>query len=306
MSTTVQLTLNRLVEDTLDQLYEVTERPRVVTIGSTALATTSDTSFTVQSGDETLLNVTDLVEWERELVLITAKSADATPVFTCARAYAGTIPSAHPTGTSGRKNPAWTRDQAARSVNKYFGRAGNIWLPVIVSQSMSPGLNQLFIEMPVTTLRVFEVRYMNPTSGRIIHIDNWWFEENLPTGDVTSTKAIRIPRTVSSTDQIIVTYQTAYVWSGGNTNPEDDTVDVPVGSEELPSLYGSAYLLAGREIARTDIGHTEEWNQDQVNRAGVNIRLLNAQWGRFYRSLDEARRIHDVPKRRPYRRLEHV
>ena len=74
MSVTETLTVSGLIEDTLEKLYRTGERPRVITMGTTNLADSSTVLFTVQSGDEDLLSVTDVVEFGDELVLITAKS----------------------------------------------------------------------------------------------------------------------------------------------------------------------------------------------------------------------------------------
>ena len=72
-------------------------------MGTTNLAGSSTVLFTVQSGDEDLLSVTDVVEFGDELVLITVKST--ANVFT-ARGYANTTAGSHAVGTVGVKNLA--------------------------------------------------------------------------------------------------------------------------------------------------------------------------------------------------------
>lgn len=304
MSVTETLTVSGLIEDTLEKLYRTGERPRVITMGTTNLADSSTVSFIVNSGDEDLLSVTDVVEFGDELVLITAKSSASTPVFTASRGYANTVAGSHAIGTVGVKNPQWGRKQVRRALERYFDRAGNLWLPNIVSDVLNTTTDKYFVEMPTDTMRVLEVSYMHPTSGRIVYIDNWSFHPRIPTAKITSGKAIRTPAVIDESDDLLVTYQTAYSFTG--TGTEDDTIAVPVGSQDLPCQYGAAYLLAGRELSRTEVDHVEEWNQEQAARSGTNIRLMREMWGQFYRSIDEARRLIDVPRHRPFRKMRHV
>lgn len=308
MSVTETLTVSDLIEDTLEKLYRTGERPRVVTMqGGSVLSDSGQTQFTVAAQDQDLLNVTDVVEFGQELVLITAKSADATPVFTCIRGYSNTTPGAYPTGTVGLKNPQWGRRQVRRSLDRYFDRAGNLWLPFITSGVFNPTTDKYYVELPSTTMRVLEVTYMHPTTGRLVYIDNWNFFERVPTGVVTSTKVLRTPSVVDSTDDLMVTYQESYSYTSTDVDDDEaDTVEVPVGSQDLASQYACAYLLAGRELSRSEVDHVEEWNQEQVQRAGVNLRLLRDLWGQFYRAVDESRRLHHVPRHRPYRKIRHV
>ena len=215
-------------------------------MGTTNLADSSTVLFTVQSGDEDLLAVTDVVEFGDELVLITAKST--ANVFTASRGYANTTAGSHAVGTVGVKNPQWGRKQVRRALERYFDRAGNLWLPNIVSAVKNPTTDKYFVEMPADTMRVLEVSYMHPTSGRIVYIDNWSFHSRIPTAKITSGKALRTPAVIDSTDDLLVTYQTAYSFTG--TGDENDTIEVPIGSQDLPCQYASCYLLAVRPARR--------------------------------------------------------
>lgn len=304
MSVTETLTVSSMIEDTLEKLYRTGERPRIVTMGATNLVDNAAVSFTVQSGDEDLLNVTDVVEFADELILVTGKSSATPPVFTASRGYANTTAVGHAVGAVGQKNPQWGRRQVRRALERYFDRAGNLWLPNIVSAVKNTTIDKYFVEMPADTMRVLEVSYMHPTSGRIVFIDNWTFHPRVPTAKVTSGKALRTPAIVDESDDLLVTYQTAYSFTGSGN--EADTIVVPVGSQDLPCQYAAAYLLAGRELSRTEVDHVEEWNQEQAARSGLNIRLMREMWGQFYRSIDEARRLIDVPRHRPFRKMRHI
>jgi hypothetical protein len=304
MSVTETLTVSSMIEDTLEKLYRTGERPRIITMGSTNLVDNAAVSFTVKSGDEDLLNVTDVVEFADELILVTGKSTAEPPVFTASRGYANTTAVGHSVGAVGQKNPQWGRKQVRRALERYFDRAGNLWLPNIVSAVKNSTIDKYFVEMPADTMRVLEVSYMHPTSGRIVFIDNWTFHPRVPTAKVTSGKALRTPAIVDESDDLLVTYQTAYSFTGSGN--EADTIVVPVGSQDLPCQYAAAYLLAGRELSRTEVDHVEEWNQEQAARSGLNIRLMREMWGQFYRSIDEARRLIDVPRHRPFRKMRYI
>ena len=94
MSTTVSLTRSDLIDEALAILYRSSERPRPVAVGSDALADASDTQLTLAAGDDDLVYVTSVLENGQELMLVTGKSTDATPVYTVSRSYAGTTASA--------------------------------------------------------------------------------------------------------------------------------------------------------------------------------------------------------------------
>ena len=87
MATTTTVTLGGLIDDTLEMLYRTSERPFQVTVGSSALDSPTDTTLTVD--DASRVQATDVLEIGDELMLITAKSDDSTPVLTVSRGYAG-------------------------------------------------------------------------------------------------------------------------------------------------------------------------------------------------------------------------
>lgn len=304
MTTTVQLTLGTLIDDTLARLYRNDERPRQVTLGGNTLtSSSSDTTFNLASGHEAWLGTQQLVEFDSEVVLVTAKSNDATPEYTCSRGYLGTTLAAH-TGT-GLVDPLWTRKQVEDAIKKLTSGKLNVWLPQLTSAVFTPvvvsSTTKQFIEMPTNAMQVFDVRWQYTTSGKMIHFDSWDFEQTLPalTG-ITTGKAVVFSKLLASDQNLIVTYQTPW---GFSDTTEAGVISAPVGASNLFELYASAYLLTGHELTRLEVDGVDEWSKEASIRQGQNRSMIRDAWQAFYNELDEARRIHPVPKRRVYRRL---
>ena len=298
MSTLTSVSLETLVEETLSNLYRIAERPLETTVGSNALTDTSDTTLTL--ADASAVSATTKLEHGSELLLVTAKTADATPVLTVSRGYAATTKAAAPTGTRILIEPQWARADVIRWLQRCFASAFNKHLPSLETQAMSREDGYQYIIMPADTMRVLSVRHMSSVTGRIVDIGNWRLEQDLPTSLVSTGKALRLGSFVEDDDELIVTYQVPYEWTGTG---EDATVNIPIGSEDLAPLWVSAYAVARREVSRSELDKIEEWNQEQAIRAGVNLRAVRDAWGEFYRRLDEVRSIHPVPRHRPYRKM---
>lgn len=302
MSSTVTVTLGDLVDDALNHLYRATERPYQTTVGANALADAADTSLTITGFDSVF--PTTLLEAGSELMLVTNKTSDATPVFTVVRGYAGSTASGgHPTNTTLYLNPAWPRHEVTGWIQRFVSSVLNTYLPQITSQVMNRATGLQYIEMPASTVRVLSLRHMSTVTGRVVDVPGWQFEQDLPTAVVTSGKLLRVPSYVYDDDDLIVTYQTPYEWSGSG---ESATVDVPLGTEDLPVLWAVAYGQMRREISRAELDKVEEWNQEQAIRAGVNLRMVRDAWSEVYRRMDEARKLQDVPRHRPYRKRTKV
>lgn len=293
------MTLDQIIEDTLSNLYRTTERPFVTYIGTTGL--TNETTQQCTLSDPAAVHRGMVLEIGYELVLVTDKSDDADPVFTLSRGYAGsTAESGHETLTPVLVDPAWPRSELARWVQRFFQTFMNTWLPSITSEVMQRVPGMQYIDMPADTIRVLSVRHISNITGRIVDIGTWQFEEDLPDEIAPTGKLLRISAGIYDADELIVTYQVPYSWTGTGGAA---TIQVPLGSEDLPSLWCSAYGLARREVSRSELDKVEEWNQEQAIRQGVNLRLVREMWGEFYRRLDEARRVQYVPKTRPYRKM---
>lgn len=303
MSTTVTLTIGELIEETLDHLYRAVERPYQVTVGATDLGGAGDTTLTINGEDNVF--PTTVLEVADELMLVTDKTADATPVFTVARGYAGSNATAgYATGTTMLVNPAWPRHEVDRWIRKFVSTVLNTYLPNVTSAALYRDTDLQYVTMPADTVRIYSVRHLSSVTGRIADIGGWQLEQDLPASIAATGKLLRVPSYIANDDELIVTYQTPYTWTG--SGDESDTVDVPLGTEDLPVLWSVAYGQMRREISRAELDKVEEWNQEQAIRAGVNLRLVREAWGEFYRRIDEARKVQDVPRHRPYRKMAKV
>lgn len=299
----ITLTLGDLVDEAIANMYRGSERPRQITIGATALSGSSSTSLT-SSNPELTPPTTILEAPDGEQMIVTAVSDDETPVLTVARSYNNTTASAGwPTGTKLLIEPRWGRVEVTRWVQRWFSGPANTYFPKIESETLQrePGLQ--YIEMPADTGRVLRVRHYSTLSGRIVDIGGWQFEPRLPVAVVSTGAALRLPSMIWDEDDLIVEYTTPYSWTGVG---DAATVDVPFGCDDLPVLYAAAYGIARREITRVELDKVVEWNQEQAARAGINLRLLRDMWGEYYRRIDEARKIQDVPRHRPYRKRAKV
>lgn len=304
MATTTTMTLGDLIEDTLSILYRNSERPFQVTVGSDALASDSDVSLTISSG-ESSVSATDLLENGQELMLVTAKSSDATPVFTVSRGYTSTTKANAATGDTLLVNPTFSRRDISEYIQRSFKSMLNTHLPYITSDTLTRVASKQYISMPATTVRVFSVRHVVTSTGRIVDVGGWQFEEDLPTSFVSTGKALRVPSTIDDDDDLIITYQTPYSWSD-TTPTESSTIGIPLGAEDIPALWAAAYAVTRREVQRGDLEKIEEWNQDQAMRQGVNLRWARELWGEVYRRIDDAKRLQNVPKYRPFRKIPNV
>ena len=134
MTTTSSVTLGDLVEDCLSQLYRETERPAAVVLNSGLNA--SQTSVTLS--DATGVAPTSVLEFGSELMLVTAKTTDPTPVLTVIRGYAGSTAASHDSGTVGNLNPYWARHRVISTIQRAFDGPLNTYLPYITSVEVSP------------------------------------------------------------------------------------------------------------------------------------------------------------------------
>lgn len=297
------LTLGDLIDEALANMYRGAERPRQITITASALDDTSDTSLTV-SNPEMIPPTTILETPDGEMLLVSAVSDDATPVVTVSRAYNNTTAaSGQITGTVLLIEPRWGRAEVTRWLKRWFQGPGNTYFPVITSGTKNRATGLQYVEMPADAMRVLRVRHYSTLSGRIVDIAGWQFEQRIPTAVVSTGQALRVPSTIWDEDDLIVEWTEPYAWSDAT---EAATIDIPVGADDLPVIYAAAYGIARREITRVELDKVVEWNQEQAARAGINLRLLRDMWGEYYRRIDEARKIQDVPKHRPYRKRAKV
>ena len=257
----------------------------------------SAVQFTLSSGS---LNRSDLVEFGSEMVLVTGKSSDANPVYTCARAYYGTTVSTHSSGTIGTTNPQFARRRVADAVDRSFTRLEAFGVVPVVSASVTP-TNAAIVEVPADARQVLRVMYVG-ADYQIVELDGWREFSSVPT-DVSSTgRLVRLPWYVTTDDELHLTYTTGYEWETVSFPDESATVDMPSPAVDLPAVFAAAWLVSGREVSRAEIDRSNEQSvQDQV-RVQTGTGLVRAKWQEFYRSLDEAMRVmsHDIPKHRPF------
>lgn len=305
--TAINRTLSGLIEETLNALMRPEERPYRTTVGATALASNSDTTLTIV--DDDAVTVTTLLQGGNELMLVTGKTDDATPVFTVSRGYLGTPLENHATGSVLEVGPiTYPRNEVKAWVVKAV-RAMNKPLPNLMSSTFFRDTAKQLITMPSGTMQVYEVRHEVQDTSRLVDIGGWRFERRLPTTVASTGLAVRVPSGISDDDELIVTYQVPYTWNTSGTDTpasEDDTVDLPLGADDVVPLWAAAYGAARREVSRAELDRIEEWNQEQAIRAGVNLRLIRDLWGEVYRRLDEARHDLYVPRVRVYRKLPRI
>lgn len=287
-----------LIQEAYASLYRTSEKPARLVVGSNALATTSETTFTLSTG---VLNVTDWVESPAgEVMLVTAKSSDADPIYTVARQYEGPDSEACPTGTVLLKRPTFKRWEVRNWIERAINSILNTELPYVESNLYSPHATYQYIELPDDTIDVLRVRHFGVLDGRVADVGAWAFEDDIPTSIVTSGRLLRVGAGVTADDELIVTVRRPYSFSDAT---DDGTVDLPLAAVDVPVLWASAYALARREVSRSELDKIEEWNQEQAIRAGVNLRAVRDAWGEVYRRVDEAKRLHRVPKKRVYRKI---
>lgn len=294
---TTTLNIPELVEETLATLYRATERPRETTVGATALSSGTDTSMTVADPD--IVSRTHLLEFEDgEQVKVSAKSD--TDVLTVSRGYNNTPATAggHATGDRVLINPTWGYLEVDRWVRRFFDTVGNTYLPLVTTEAMyrEPGLQ--YVTLPDAVDEVVQVR-AESIDGRFVDVAGWQQEKYLPAEVVATGHALRVSRLIGDDDELLVTYTGVYDTSA-------DDIVFPVGASDLPVLWASAYAVGRREVSRVDLDTIEEWNQAAAIRNGQNLRLLRELWGEFYRRLDEARKLQEVPKHRPFRKMPRI
>lgn len=303
----VTKTHDEIVQSALDSLMLPSERPLQTTIASNALDTTTDSTLTLN--DPSLASVSSVLQLDKELLLVTAKSSDAIPVFTVTRGYLGSPAATHATGSVVEVGPiTYPRYQVERWVQAGVRKMSAL-LPNLATEEYSRVAGKQYFELPADTIDVKQVRYMTDTTGRMVDVGHWQFERNVPTSVSSTGCLLRISAIFDDNDTLIVTRQEPYTWttSGIDTPDSDsDTLEMPLGVEEFPNLWAAAYGVMRREVTRGDLERIEEWNQQEAIRQGVNLRLVQTLWGEVYRLVDEAKKIMYVPRNRVYRPMPRI
>jgi hypothetical protein len=292
------VSMSDLIDRALLEVQHPLELGHVV-VGSGALtAEASSTELTLE--DPTGVEVNDVIEFpDGELLLVTAKSAEATPVLTVHRGYYGTTRAAHAEGAVGTVNPQFPRWRVKEAVRRSISRIDGLGVPLVLSETLRREEGRSYVDMPEDCREVITVKYV-AESGRIWELDRWTFHEDLPSNKFSTGKTLVVAAYARDDDDLEVTYRAHYRWSSHPDAPgEDSTIDLPEGAEDLPAMYAAAWLAGAREISRHQLDRSEEWAQSQAA-AGQSGATVRALWQNFYRALDEAKRIVPVPVRRPY------
>lgn len=292
------------MSDLIDRALEEIQAPTEVskTVALAGALTASDTSVTLTGEAE----VTNVIEFGSELVLVTAKSSDEDPTYTFQRGYYGTTAAAHDVGAIGYLDPQFPRSRALNAVRRAFERMEAMGVPLVKSTLLMPEESpftddtQLILDPGESVREILDVRrnlYSQP---------NWEFIDNVPTTELSSGNLIRLRWAATLDDEYTVVYRVPYRWANtpatSDVVTEDSTIEVPEGTEFLPPSYAAAWLCQAREVSRHDLDRVAEWTEGEPTRAGVSARMVQSMWQKFYRELDEVRRLNPVPKRRPYMR----
>jgi len=300
---TTSVTLGSLVSRALLDLQD----PATVPLSTTLTGTLAINGTTCSLTDASSVFVSDVLEIGSELLLVTAKTSDAVPVLTVARGYYGSTAVQHTTSEVVYVRPKYPRIRIAEAIKRSFSRLEALGLPLVTSATFRRSTGAKAVVMPATTRDVLRVGYF-AGDGRYWDLDAWEFFDDVPTSKISTGKLLRIPRYVSDTDDLEITYRIPYRWSSYPNAPgETDTITMIEGTDELPAVYAAAWILSRREMKRTEIESAEEWNQGEASRSGVSGATVRQQWQEFYRMLDEARRLTPAPAvHRPYRKMQRL
>lgn len=292
---TTDETLEGMIDRTLFELESPSERGRPVVMGATFLTDDTDNQILLSSGSA---NVSDILEFGSELLFVTAKSSDVDPLYTVARGYYNTTKAAHPQDSIGHTNPQFPRRRIADAIDRSFARIEALGVPLIQVTEGYRIEGTRLIDIPADARQVLQVLYVNPTSGRILEIDNWFAYHNIVND--TTNKSLMLPWYVDDEDELQIVYSTGYTWTG--TFPDESaTMTMPVAAASLPSTYAAAMMITGREVSRQEIDRAQEFASTVPLGSGGGSALVRLKWQEFYRALDEARRAtqFEIPTARP-------
>ena len=296
------VTLGGLVDSTLMRLQDARGVPASTALAGALTASAGDNSLTFTNAAQ--VNVGDVLEVGTELMHVTAKTDDAVPVVTVNRAYYTSSLATHDINDTVLINPRYSRVRVAEAIQRSFARIESKGVPMTETTVLNRETDLRWAELPANTRDVLRVGYIDPITGTWTDLPKWRFIDDVPTSEVSTGKMLKLWRAVRNEDDLIVTRRIPYRWSTYPAAPtEDATVSMIEGTEDLPALYATAWLLGGREIARTEIDRAEEWNQGEPSRGGVSMGLVRAAWQDFFRHLDDAKSLYPtLPLHRPYLR----
>lgn len=294
---TVTVSLGTFVDRALAELQE----PSEVGWQTPLLADITAGAASLTLTDASTVNVTDLLECGAELMLVTSKSADAIPVIGISRGYYKSTAASHSAGNIVTVNPQYARVRVAEAVQRSFPTLEAMGLPLIKAGVYSINTSTGYVSLGEDVRDVLRVSYLSVPDGRWSDLGGWRFVDAAPTATFPTGKLLSVSRGVSATTSLQVTTKSPYRWSSFPLAPaESDTILILEGAERVPSIYAAAWIVSRREISRSQINRSEEWNQGEPTRGGVSATLVRVLWQEFYRALDEAKRLPIIPLYRPY------
>tara|TARA_R110002074_G_scaffold204360_1_gene372688 strand:+ start:370 stop:1272 length:903 start_codon:yes stop_codon:yes gene_type:complete len=284
---TETVTLGEVIDRALLELESPAEAALEVLFAEDAPSSGSVVTLTVSNGD---INVSDIVEWDSEMLLVTSVTGS---VVTASRGYYGSPKTSHLSSTAARVNPQFSRHRMTEPIRRAPVRLEALGVPLIKSSAITRAANsERSASLPSDCRQVLRL-YGFDKENLPFDVGGWRELEDLgllmypPLGEVT---------------QMTVVYRTPFTWSTVPAFPDEAaTIIIPEGASELLGLYAACWMLSGREVSRQEIDRSNEHQtQDQV-RLQSGTGLVRSKWQEFYRSLDEVRRItaHAVPKHRP-------
>lgn len=286
---TETVTLGDVIDRALLELESPAEAALEVLFAEDAPGTGSTVSLTVSNGD---VNVSDIVEWDAELLLVTSVVGSS---VTASRGYYGSSKAPHLSSTPAKVNPQFARHRMTEPIRRAPVRLEALGVPLIRSSSAVRDNADRSTALPSDCRQMLRM-YGYDKENLPFDVGGWRELEELnllmypPLGEVT---------------QLTLVYRAPFEWSSSPAFPDEAaTIVVPEGASELLGLYAACWMLSGREVSRQEIDRSNEHSvQDQV-RVQSGVGLVRSKWQEFYRSLDEVRRItdHAVPKHRPVER----
>jgi hypothetical protein len=247
----------------------------------------------------------EMLEFGSELMLVTARNSDPDPIYTVIRGYYGSTAVAHGANEAGLAGPIFSRQAAKDGVIASFPCLEANDVTIVQSAIFTPIIDpadtlegRVIVAMPAETRDVLNVAY------GLDELPRWRFFEGVPTATYSTGKVIFLPFGWPTTGgDLQVKYTTPYRWSGhlsgGDPTDETESVQLPEEAVRLPSTYAAAWVLQGREVSRTEIDRSEEWARTEPLRGGVSGQVVQRHWQKFYRDLDEAKRVDPPLPHRP-------
>src|SRR5690606_25480955 len=125
------------------------------------------------------------------------------------------------------------------------------------------------IELDSNTLSVTEVTYLDQF-GTLQEFPGWTYRDNHPAS--STGQLLEIPGGPLNVTQCYVHRTVPYTWTPEEPVVESSTIEIQVGTADLPALYCAARLALGRELSRSELDKIEEWPKEEIIRQSLSMR----------------------------------